>query len=373
MRDTRSSSGSVSRKASSRRRSIRPRRLYAPAIGAALAIAVAMIPLLIADWRSLEANRHLSATIDEWQEGERRALALLVIYVQTESPADFGNFEAAIGRSVALRPVRRLLSAEKPDPNDVAQRLLMAGREPVEVAGFVATLEPMLALEELPSILSLWKHGDTQIDGILELAYHLRREVSGRRRPSVAEALLQIRSASGDLQTTAAELKKQLLDSGDRQRLRLIGHGVVASLLALAPGALLFAFTIRRGRRVKSQPGTQPGSLIGDADRLSYSAMGVWHRDLDGETLFANATLLALFGADAVATVRSRFEWDGNSGELGASEARARAGPRWSHLRIRDRAGGVQFGHAPLAGRLGTGAIADRWAHGHHRALLRSR
>ncbi|HEX2463518.1 MAG TPA: EAL domain-containing protein [Thermoanaerobaculia bacterium] len=281
------------------------RRLHLVAIGAGLVIAAAMIPFLVSDWRALKATRNLSATVDDWKDGQRQALALLVIYAQTESPTEFSNFEAAIGRSLALRPVRLLLSAKNPDPNEIAQRLLLAGREPIEVAGFVETLERMLELQNFPTILRLWEHADAQIDGVLELAYHLRHAASGQRGPSVAEALLEIRSASGDLQTTSAELAKLLVDGEHRLRMKLIGRGVVASLLALAPGALLFAFTIRDRRRAKPQP----LSLTGDPDLLSRSALGVWHRDLEGSTVFANSTLLALFGADGAATVGSRYEW----------------------------------------------------------------
>ena len=101
---------------------MRPRRLHVAAIGAGLVIAAALIPFLVSDWRALKAARYLSATVDDWKDGQRQALALLVIYAQTESLTDFSNFEIAIGRSLALRPVRLQLSAKRPDPNQVAQR-----------------------------------------------------------------------------------------------------------------------------------------------------------------------------------------------------------------------------------------------------------
>jgi diguanylate cyclase (GGDEF)-like protein len=305
MRTDRSTSGSRRRNPTRWRRWLRPRRLHAVAIGAGLLVAAVMVPFIVADWRAGRAAANLTMAVDEWKDGQRQALALLVIYAQTESPADFANFEAAIGRSLALRPVRLLLSSRAPDPSALAERLLHAGREPIEVARFVETLEPMLALEDLHTVLRLWQHADAQIDGVLELAYRMRREVNGHRRPSVAEALLQIRTASGDLQTTATELGKLLVETQDRLRLRMIGRAVVASILALAPGALLCALRIRDRRRVKP-----PTQLLGaDADLLGRSAMGVWHRDLEGNTLFANPTLLALLGADSAANVASRYEW----------------------------------------------------------------
>jgi diguanylate cyclase (GGDEF)-like protein len=283
----------------------RPRRLHLAVIGAGLLVAAAMMPFIVSDWRAWNAARNLGVTVDDWKDGHRQAVALLVIYVQTESLTDFSNFESAIGRSLALRPVRLLLASRKPDPNDVAQRLLLAGEEPMEVARFVESLEPMLALEVLPTILRLWEHADAQIDGVLELAYHLRHEAAGRHhQPSVAEALLQIRTASGDLQNSSSELAKLLVATQDRRRLALIGRSVVASILALAPGALLFAFTIRDRRRAK--PTVQAST---SDDLLSRSALGVWHRDLDGATLFVNGSLLTLFGADAAAALGGRYEW----------------------------------------------------------------
>jgi diguanylate cyclase (GGDEF)-like protein len=59
----------------------------------------------------------------------------------------------------------------------------------------------------------------------------------------------------------------------------------------------------------------------------------VWHRDLDGETLFANSTLLTLFGADDVAAMRGRYE------EMGTPESLARA--RHERERVLDGATSV--------------------------------
>jgi diguanylate cyclase (GGDEF)-like protein len=296
--------GSRRWKVSRRRFWMRPRRFHAAAIGAGLVVAAAMIPFLVADWRAWKATRNLSATIDDWKDGQRQALALLVIYAQTQSVTDFSNFETAMRRSLALRPVRLLLTEPSPDPSDVAQRLLLAGAEPIEVAAFIETIEPMLALEDLPTILRLWENADAQIDSVLELAYHLRHEAGSDRQPSVAEALLLIRSVSGDLQNTASELEKLIVDTQDQQRSTMIGRGVIALLLALAPGALLFAFTVRDRRRPKPPVRSPQG-----VDLLGRSALGVWHRDVDGATLFANSSLLTLFGAGTTASVASRYDW----------------------------------------------------------------
>jgi diguanylate cyclase (GGDEF)-like protein len=284
---------------------VRRRRLHAVAIGAGLVLAGSMIPFLAADWRSWKAADHLATTVDQWKDGQRQALALLVIYAQTESHTDFSNFESAIGRSLALRPVRLMLASPEPDPKEMAKRLLVAGEEPIEVARFVGRLEPMLELEDLPMILKLWEQADAQIDGVLELAYHLRHLAGDHRlQPSVAEALLQIRSASADLQNTSSELAKLLVEARDARRLVLISRSAIAAILALAPGAFLFALIIRDRRRAKSAV-AQPSA--GD-DLLSRSAQGVWHRDLGGATRFANASLIALFGADTSAAVAGRYE-----------------------------------------------------------------
>ena len=154
-------------------------------------------------------------------------------------------------------------------------------------------------------ILRLWAHADAQVDGVLELAYHLRHEASGpppaqRGRGVVADPERFRRSPEhfGRAGEAAGRRRRPPALEVDRPRRR-----------GLAPrvGAGRSALRVHDPRSPPSEAAT--AVLTGDAELLSRSALGVWHRDLDGATLFANSTLLALFGADAAETVGSRYEW----------------------------------------------------------------
>jgi diguanylate cyclase (GGDEF)-like protein len=279
------------------------RRLRLLSIGLSLALAVTLGALAYGDWRSFQATRNLSRVVETWADSQRQAVAGLVLYAQTGSAGDFSSFEKEIGRSLALRPVRLLLGRPAPHPKEVARRLLVAGTDPLNLSAFVETLDPLLALDDLHEVLDLWRKSDVQVDSLLELAYRLRRDVSGAGRPSVAETLVQIRSATDELQHTTAELDAALASSRDRLRWRIVRKTVLAASFAVAPVVLPVA------RRRRGAPAAaQPEAKREDDEILSRIPFGVWQRDASGATRFANAALLSLFGADSPDGAVVRFE-----------------------------------------------------------------
>jgi diguanylate cyclase (GGDEF)-like protein len=267
-----------------------------------MAIAAALSRLVVADWRAWNANRNLTALIDVWADAQRHALAVLVIYAQTGSASDFASFEAAIGRSLAVRPVRLALEQPAPDAKEIARRLVAAGIDPMTVAGFVENLGALVALEDFETVLKLWGRGDVGIDGVLEIAYRLRHGVGVAGELSVAEKLLLIRGDNENLQHTVTTLAGFLSESRDRLRWRIAGRGALAAILALAPSAFVVLAT-RRVRRRGPETAPAPGSEL-----ARQSPLGLWQRDLSGATRYANPALLSLFGADGPEGAASRYE-----------------------------------------------------------------
>jgi diguanylate cyclase (GGDEF)-like protein len=250
--------------------------------------------------------------IDDWANAQRHALALLVVSAQTSAPNDFASFQKAIEGALLLRPVRLALLEPELDDQEIAERLLGAGADPVAAAGFVEAMRPLVALPEFSPLMRLWEFADRQLDDIVKLGGRLRGNAAtghfvGGPRLTAAEALVQIRSASGNLHNTTATLVSVLTETSDHLRWRLLGRGALAVMLGLSPGFLLLAIR-GRDRRLAMHASTRAAGF--DPSLLASSPIPVWQRDASGATVQANPAFLRLFGVeDAAAAADQYHRW----------------------------------------------------------------
>lgn len=288
---------------------VRPRRARIPLVWKlflVVALFVVIEGLLVGltyfGMETLSAARAYVAGEAIWSKSQKEAVYRLRKYCFTRDRWDYEGFLDAIAVPLGDRQARRELETADPDLAQVQAGFLRGGNHPEDVARMARLFGWVQRFEAFSRAIDTWRIADLHLGELLEVAGAIREHVQAGA--PAAELDLHLERVDA-INSRLAELEEQFgrqVNRGARDLERLLLWSLVGGSLLLLTAAMLIAWalliSVKRSEEALQESERRYRALA------ESSAVGIWHIDATGSTIYLNPAMARLLELDDRSDIR---------------------------------------------------------------------
>ncbi len=293
-------------------------------VGPFIVVILTQALLAIGSLYTLSAVRAYVTGESMWSKGQKDAIHLLSLYVETGEEQYYRRFQTAIDVPLGDRDARLALEQTRPDVDVAHAGFMRGGNPPEDIPGMIWLYQNFRNVSYFRTAVGHWRAGDAVIMRLTALADQIYAEFNRDEAPR--ERRLAWKERIDDLNEQITPLSRAFSESlGEGSR--FIKNVLMAANIAAA--LALIALTIWRTRNLMAQRGALEAALRAEKKRaqttLSSIGQAVISTDAAGRVEYMNPAAERLIAVSSIAArglpLDALFSIGGEGEESGDSGA----------------------------------------------------
>ena len=260
-----------------------------------IAVTTSVIALAAFDMETLSEVRAYVAGESRWSKGQKDALYMLRLYVQSRDERHYQQFRRSLVVPLADRRAR--LEMDKPDFDAGLAReaLLEGGNDPVDVPGEIRLYRWFSHAGPLVKAIRIWEAGDIEILSLQAAGDRVHRAILSGNPDTreLAATLEEIDSINGRLTKVEVAFSQSLGEAA-----RWVTGLLLKLIVGVALVLVVLAVWLSRGllRRFRLGEEAVRQSQLGYKLLVEQSPFGIVYSDTGGRIVAANPAMVAMLG-----------------------------------------------------------------------------